>query len=182
MEGADNLQLLSHHPRHLEGDRLGFADYAQTIYEILANLSYDRTGLTIGIYGDWGSGKSTILTMAGETLDEQSEQYTLRVRAAGWLQSARDRFRTFGRRFSRQQSEPAPDQILTPERYHPLVVRFEAWKYSNEQVWIALLRTIVQTSLDEARRLGYGPKEVAAIVRQELGQWLLDNGHSYEEE
>ena len=44
------------------------------------------------------------------------------------------------------------------------------------------LRSIVQTSLDEARRLGYSPKEVAAIVRQELGQWLLDNGHSHEEE
>jgi GntR family transcriptional regulator len=44
------------------------------------------------------------------------------------------------------------------------------------------LRTIVQSSLDEARRFGYGPKEVAAIVRQELGRWLLDNGHLYEED
>jgi GntR family transcriptional regulator len=44
------------------------------------------------------------------------------------------------------------------------------------------LRTILQEALDEVRRLGYGPKEVAAIVQQELGQWLLDNGHSYEEE
>lgn len=68
MANDDELRLLSHHPRGLNNDDLGFADYAHAICEILADLTTDKTGMTVGIFGDWGSGKSTMLAMVAERL------------------------------------------------------------------------------------------------------------------
>lgn len=39
-----------------------------------------------------------------------------------------------------------------------------------------MLRTILHDSLEEARRLGYQPDEVAAVFQRELSQWLEENG------
>ena len=39
------------------------------------------------------------------------------------------------------------------------------------------LRNIVRTSLEDARRLGYRPEEVAALLQSELQLWLQENGH-----
>lgn len=206
MERDNTLDLLSHHPQRLEGDALNFEHYARTIYEILEGLTYDRTGLTIGIYGDWGTGKSTLLTMTGELLDEKSKLkpflawHCKRLRAffhCLWLlflsticpdgtlsptvfklwllltgkwseQGARlhdicpkgSRFRTLfwlwhrtlGRWSKRGKTIYAIWLLYSkvkPEHYRPLVVRFEAWKYSNEQIWAAMLRTIVEAIYDQ---------------------------------
>jgi tyrosinase len=53
-------------------DQLNFADYAQAFAEIIA--SPDTTApLTIGIYGSWGIGKSSLLKMIGDEFPDQQE-------------------------------------------------------------------------------------------------------------
>ena len=44
------------------------------------------------------------------------------------------------------------------------------------------LHGIVRASLEETRRLGYGPREVAAVVQDELERWLLENRSQPEED
>jgi len=39
------------------------------------------------------------------------------------------------------------------------------------------LRSILQSSLEQARRLGYNPDEVSTAFQSELAHWLVRNGH-----
>lgn len=82
----NKVHLLSHHPRRLIDDDLGFADHAYAISEILTSLTADKTGLTIGIFGDWGSGKSTMLLMVEEQLKngETKDKKYLVVKFDAW--------------------------------------------------------------------------------------------------
>lgn len=50
------------------GDRLGTADYARTLAKFIREC---QTPLTIGIQGEWGSGKTSLLNMIQEDLKEQ---------------------------------------------------------------------------------------------------------------
>jgi GntR family transcriptional regulator len=38
------------------------------------------------------------------------------------------------------------------------------------------LRSIVHSSLEEARRLGYSPDEVGSVFQEEISNWLRENG------
>lgn len=40
------------------------------------------------------------------------------------------------------------------------------------------LEAIVQTALDEARRLGYTPDEIATVFEEGVSRWLRENGQS----
>jgi predicted KAP-like P-loop ATPase len=52
------LSILSDQPA--DEDQLGFAPYARTLAEIVA-VPGTRTPLTIGIFGDWGRGKTSLM-------------------------------------------------------------------------------------------------------------------------
>jgi len=49
-------------------DLLGFEPYAQTLFDIIRDPE-TQTPLTIGIFGSWGSGKTSLMTMIKERLD-----------------------------------------------------------------------------------------------------------------
>lgn len=52
-------------------DLLGFKRFAKPLALRIANISSKDTPLTIGIYGEWGSGKTSFLKMIDESLREQ---------------------------------------------------------------------------------------------------------------
>lgn len=51
-------------------DWLGYEEFAAPIAERIANSNEDNTPLTIGVYGEWGSGKTSFLKMVGKKLIE----------------------------------------------------------------------------------------------------------------
>jgi len=60
------LSLLSDQPA--DEDQLNFAPYAQTLAEVIAEGNV-QTPLTIGVFGSWGSGKTSLMTMIKRRLD-----------------------------------------------------------------------------------------------------------------
>ncbi len=63
------LPILSDRPA--DNDRLNFAPYAQTLAEIIADPQ-TRTPLTIGIFGSWGNGKTSLMQMIENRLHASS--------------------------------------------------------------------------------------------------------------
>jgi len=114
-ESPEKFNLLPFHPVNTEGDRLEYKAYAKAIAEMLSGLKAEHNGLTVGVFGDWGIGKSSVLRMIREELVTRSQK-------AAELQS------TNGKR----------DRQF-------LVVNFDAWRYTRqEEVWLALLRRILR--------------------------------------
>lgn len=64
-------------------DYLNF-DY---IIDTMVNIIMDKnlTPSTIGLYGDWGSGKSSLMGMAEQKIIEKEDDSTLCIRFNGWL-------------------------------------------------------------------------------------------------
>jgi len=54
----------------LSEDKLGFRDYADGVIATLENLSKEDTPFTIGIFGSWGSGKTSFMQIMRELLAE----------------------------------------------------------------------------------------------------------------
>ncbi|KAF5431098.1 KAP family P-loop domain-containing protein, partial [Candidatus Methanophagaceae archaeon] len=55
----------------LSEDRLGFRDYAEGVIATLESLSKDDTPFTIGIFGSWGSGKTSFMQIMQELLESR---------------------------------------------------------------------------------------------------------------
>lgn len=64
-----------------EIDLLNFSYLAEQVIEITKDKSLSPA--TIGVYGDWGSGKSTLMKMVKKSLDK--DKNTLTVEFNGWL-------------------------------------------------------------------------------------------------
>lgn len=60
--------IYTHHPVGREQDCLNYRSIAQAISEILANTTRENAGVTIGVFGGWGIGKSSVLRMVREEL------------------------------------------------------------------------------------------------------------------
>lgn len=83
MPDNSRFHLPSHHPHGLKDELLGYTTYASTICKIIRELAPANTGLTVGIFGDWGVGKSSILKMIQEELGNQEKSFLL-VRFEAW--------------------------------------------------------------------------------------------------
>ena len=64
------LSILSDQPA--DEDQLGFEPYAQTLAEIVADPGTD-TPLTIGVFGGWGRGKTSLMRMVQRRLEEDAD-------------------------------------------------------------------------------------------------------------
>ena len=80
------LSILSDQPA--DQDRLNFAPYATTLAEIIADRG-TRTPLTIGVFGGWGRGKTSLMLMVRRWLSEhQDSDFPVRtVWFNAWLYS-----------------------------------------------------------------------------------------------
>ena len=65
-------------------DKLGFAPYAKTISQIILDDNVE-TPLTIGIFGSWGSGKTTLMRMVEEQIREAALQNPQRLTLPIWF-------------------------------------------------------------------------------------------------
>jgi hypothetical protein len=73
----------THHPQDDDGDALDYKDYADAVCDNLCNARGENTGLTIGIFGDWGMGKSSVLRMLEKRLTNLGDRFCL-VKFNAW--------------------------------------------------------------------------------------------------
>lgn len=66
-----------------KNDQLGYDEFASHIAEVIQRKTPDDEFI-IGIYGDWGSGKSTVLNFIEYNLDGQTDEAPLVVRFNPW--------------------------------------------------------------------------------------------------
>ena len=64
-------------------DYLNFNYLVEVITELVTDN--DITPSTIGVYGDWGSGKSSIMKMVEEKIESQKDKSVIYVHINGWL-------------------------------------------------------------------------------------------------
>lgn len=134
----NNIRILTHHPRGLANDVLNYNHYAETICEILVHLTDENTGLTIGIFGDWGSGKSTVLGMVKDSLSPSEPSW--RDRLGRWTRINRIAPGTILRRIKAYWRL----RKLWRQRDF-LMIEFDTWRYGKqEDVWLAFLRVILK--------------------------------------
>jgi Cdc6-like AAA superfamily ATPase len=97
-------------------DQLGFRYYARAFAQVIASPE-TKPPLTIGIFGSWGIGKSTLLDeIVSEIVRGQGET----------------------------APEDRPDPELREGSRFIHIVRFNAWDYSTEEpIWPALVRVIM---------------------------------------
>lgn len=75
---ADGDQYLSDEPiTSKHQDRFGRAPYAARIAETIAKR-LDPSGIVIGLFGPWGDGKTSVLKMMEESLDQHGKVVTIR--------------------------------------------------------------------------------------------------------
>ena len=67
-------------------DLLGTKAYADTLFEIIKGAKNDNKSISIGLFGDWGSGKSSIITTLKNQL-EREEQNIKFIEYDAWIHS-----------------------------------------------------------------------------------------------
>ena len=91
----------------LDQDRLGFADEARALARVVT-LKDPGPPLAVGLFGDWGSGKSSFMNMLEDAIEQTTEQ-------------------------SRENETAA--QIFVGKVVH---IRFNAWVYNDTDLWSSL--------------------------------------------
>ena len=82
---SDEPKIVSGQDREKAKD-FGFDGYAKTIADLIANKE-NSTPLVIGIYGPWGSGKTTLMKTIESRLREYKRDETFRVCKPVWFQA-----------------------------------------------------------------------------------------------
>lgn len=102
-------------------DGLGFRDYAEAFAHIVTNPNI-QPPLTIGIYGEWGTGKTFLMQRIMESVERQQT-----VKGRGWW---------------RRKSESTSPRILQLD--------FDAWAYNTSEVlWATLVQKVFEKIEDQ---------------------------------
>ncbi|MGW3791172.1 KAP family P-loop NTPase fold protein [Micromonospora arida] len=78
------LAVLSDAPVRCDEDQLRFDRYVEPILSLLTSPT-STTPFTVGVLGEWGSGKSSVLTMVDQRLGEESPDAFVRVHFNPWV-------------------------------------------------------------------------------------------------
>ncbi len=81
---ARGLSVLSDAPSDSASDRLQFSRYVEPLTEVIMNDA-TQTPFTVGIFGAWGSGKSSLLAMIDQKLAADHDQEVVRVHFNPWI-------------------------------------------------------------------------------------------------
>jgi tetratricopeptide (TPR) repeat protein len=108
-------------------------------------------GLTIGVYGEWGSGKTSFLKMVEKNIKSLYLRETLaqEIRKQGKGQplnngEVRRQVERKLQQMSEKERKKLEEEGITP-------VWFEAWRYDREEnLWAALLQTILNRISDQS--------------------------------
>ena len=139
-------------------DSIGFAPYAQALAEIIIKKE-TIPPVVFGIYGPWGSGKSTFMQYVRDYLQDWDQRYHAAVlqRPIGdfldWIVGPLNRATAFVSRLMRRQ--PPRPESKTPEAESAtriVCVNFDAWAYTDStKLWTGLVQTISARLDDEIR-------------------------------
>ncbi|SFJ15997.1 P-loop NTPase fold protein [Albimonas pacifica] len=130
----------------LEGDRLGVAADARALADLIC-LEAARPPLAIGLFGPWGSGKSTFMRMIEEAA-EANRETARRMREGG-------------------ETPPFVESVAH--------VWFNAWHYLDANLWASLVSHIFRElhrlsqglSAEEAARMDYLVRKLASAAQAE---------------
>jgi hypothetical protein len=81
---ARGLSVLSDAPAGHASDRLQFSRYVEPLTEVIMNDA-TQTPFTVGVFGAWGSGKSSLLEMIDQKLASEHDQEVVRVHFNPWI-------------------------------------------------------------------------------------------------
>jgi hypothetical protein len=81
---ARGLSVLSDAPAGQAGDRLQFSRYVEPLTEVIMNDA-TQTPFTVGVFGAWGSGKSSLLAMIDQRLADDHDEEVVRVHFNPWV-------------------------------------------------------------------------------------------------
>ncbi len=108
-------------------DLLGRSDFAKQFGRSICE--YDsKDGLVIGLYGKWGSGKTSIINMAISEIPINEDE-AKRVEKEKWYSKVYKRIKKI---FTSQKTEEE-DQC-----HYPIVIKFSPWNYSDKNNLISL--------------------------------------------
>ncbi len=126
-------------------DALGFRHYVSAFAEIVASRE-TVPPLTIGIFGSWGMGKSTLLDgIVGEIQEQQRSNPGA----------------------SRAKAEPADEQAP-----YVHVVRFNAWDCTaGEPVWPALVHAVMRTMAERIYGRNLPRRFLRLLLRNARREW-----------
>lgn len=133
-------------------DLLGFEDYANALVDIIRKPE-TRPPLVVGVYGPWGSGKSTFMGIVKKKLDalppaplESKNSWARRLsrtlkRAAGFRDNMRRRLRAFPL-VEKLISAPPP---VAPVPLKVVTIEYDAWAYADTpKLWSGLIGKIAK--------------------------------------
>jgi predicted KAP-like P-loop ATPase len=81
---ASGLSVLSDAPSGYASDQLQFSRYVEPLTEIIMNDA-TQTPFTVGVFGAWGSGKSSLLEMIDQKLADDHSEEVVRVHFNPWV-------------------------------------------------------------------------------------------------
>jgi hypothetical protein len=81
---ASGLSVLSDAPSGYASDQLQFSRYVEPLTEIIMNDA-TQTPFTVGVFGAWGSGKSSLLEMIDQKLTDDYGEKVVRVHFNPWV-------------------------------------------------------------------------------------------------
>lgn len=116
-------------------DTLGFTPYAQALAEIIIKKE-TVPPVVFGIYGPWGSGKSTFMSFVRKFLEKWDKEHQPKAKENRLIRWISRVLRLQKRdRITADQAEGIMPRIVC--------VRFDAWAYTDSaKLWVGLVRTI----------------------------------------
>jgi predicted KAP-like P-loop ATPase len=123
----------------LADDELGFAKYAYILARFIANC---EPPMTVGIHGEWGSGKTSLANLIRCFLLPRDEK---EWSAGGELNDIRESLEASGH----DLSEQLPSELLSGIE----IIDLNAWQYTSAQ---SLWRALILRLLGRLEELGLG--------------------------
>jgi energy-coupling factor transporter ATP-binding protein EcfA2 len=156
-------------------DLLGFKRFAEPIARRIANATDKGTPLTIGVYGEWGSGKTSFLKMIDEVLQTQ-DIYPIWFNAwkydqeenlwSALIQTILDQARVSGKWYRRIW-------VKLKIWKDSLDLRSGSWEIAKGLLSIGLRIIVVGLSLLIV--FGWSSSEVTAFLNQVFSRWFSSN-------
>jgi len=127
--------------RDPKDDALNFGDFRPVLKEILTNA---ETPLTVGIFGAWGSGKTSLMRMLRDEIDADNK-----IEGDNDSESGED--------------IEGGDDSEGEKKASARTVWFTAWKYDRQEaLWRALILRVLEAMYP--REDGDGPREERPIL------------------
>lgn len=118
-------------------DLLGRSDFAKQFGKSICE--YDsKDGLVIGLYGKWGSGKTSIINMAISEIPVVEAQ---KIENEKWYSRVYKRIKKI---FTSQKTEE-------DQNHNPIIIRFSPWNYSDKNNLISLFFHELKNKLGVAK-------------------------------